>query len=49
MDIIMKKGITELLLRPLRGLKIIVEVWHRASPDVKISKAYSLFTFYSDT
>ncbi len=29
--------------RPLRGLIILVEVRHRASPDVKIAKAYGLF------
>ena len=37
------------LFRPLRGLIIFVEVQHRASPDVTISKAYGLFPFYIDS
>jgi hypothetical protein len=35
-----------LLFRPLRGLISFADVHHRASPDVKIYKAYGLF--YND-
>ena len=47
MGLLMMNVTSDIVISPTTGLDKFIEVRHRASPDVKISKAYGLFSFLS--
>ena len=49
MGFLMKTVISDVFIPPTTGLDNFIEVRHRAMPDVKIYKAYGLFSFYIDS